>query len=144
MSLHGTYDHDNIFARILRGEAPAFKVHEDDASLAFMDLFPIARGHTLVIPKRADARNFLDLPAAEIGPFMASVQRVAKGVEKALKPDGVKLLQFNGAPSGQSVFHLHFHIVPCWTGVALGEHGRTPMAEKATLEALAKEIAGAI
>lgn len=144
MSLTGTYDRDNIFAKILRGEAPAFKVYEDDATFAFMDIFPIGRGHTLVIPKRAEARNFLELPAAEIAPFMAGVQRVARGVEKALQPDGLTLFQFNGAPAGQTVFHLHFHIVPRWEGTPLGQHGKTPMADKADLAALAQKIAAAI
>lgn len=144
MSLHGTYDRENIFAKILRGEAPAFKVYEDDATFAFLDIFPIGRGHTLVIPKRAEARNFLELPPEEIAPFMAGVQRVAKGVKKALHPDGVTIFQFNGAPAGQTVFHLHFHIVPRWDGTPLGQHGKTPMADKAILTILAQEIAAAI
>lgn len=144
MSLHGPYDQSNIFAKILRGEAPCFKAYEDDVALAFMDLFPVSRGHTLVIPKRAAARNFLDLPTDEVGPFMARVQRVAQGVERALTPDGVTIFQFNGAPAGQTVFHLHFHIVPRWEDMPMGQHGKTPMADKSELEALAAKIAASI
>jgi histidine triad (HIT) family protein len=144
MSLHGDYDAGNIFAKILRGEAPCFKAFEDEVALAFMDLFPVAKGHTLVIPKRAAARNFLELPDAEVGPYMERVQRVAKGVTRGLAPDGVTLFQFNGAPAGQTVFHLHFHIVPRWEGQPMGQHGKTPMADKAELEALAQQISAAI
>jgi len=144
MSLHGTYDQSNIFAKILRGEAPCFRAFEDDVALAFMDLFPVSRGHTLVIPKRAAARNFLELPEAEVGPFMQRVQRVVEGVTRVLDPDGVTIFQFNGAPAGQTVFHLHFHIVPRWEGVPMGQHGKTPMADKADLEPLALQISAAI
>ena len=144
MSLHGTYDQGNIFAKILRGEAPCFKAFEDEVALAFMDLFPVSRGHTLVIPKRAEARNFLELPAQEVGPYMERVQRVASGVERALKPDGLTIFQFNGAPAGQTVFHLHFHIVPRWEGAPMGQHGKTPMGDKAELEALARAISAAV
>jgi histidine triad (HIT) family protein len=143
MSLHGPYDPDNIFAKILRGEAPCFRVFEDEVALAFMDIFPVGRGHTLVIPKRAAARNLIDLPADEIGPYMARVQTVARAVAAALKPDGIAIFQFNGAPAGQTVFHLHFHIVPRWEGVAMGKHGQTPMADKDELAKLAAEIAAA-
>lgn len=144
MSLHGAYDTGNIFAKIIRGEAPCFKVFEDDVALAFMDLFPVGRGHTLVIPKRAPARNLLELPIAEIGPYMERVQRVAAAQVKALKPDGVTVMQFNGAPAGQSVFHLHFHVIPRWEGQPLGQHGKTPMADKEGLAALATQIATAL
>jgi histidine triad (HIT) family protein len=144
MSLHGTYDQGNIFAKILRGEAPCFKVFEDEVALAFMDIFPVGRGHTLVIPKRAAARNLLELPDAEIGPYMERVQRVARGMEKALAPDGLAVFQFNGAPSGQTVFHLHFHIVPRWEGTPMGQHGKTPMGDKEELAKLAVQIAAAV
>lgn len=141
MSLHGAYDDGNIFAKIIRGEAPCFKVFEDEVALAFMDLFPIGRGHTLVIPKRAQARNLIELPVAEVGPYMERVQRVAAAQVKALKPDGVTIFQFNGAPAGQTVFHLHFHVIPRWEGQPLGQHGKTPMADKDTLAKIAAEIA---
>ena len=123
MSLDGTYDAGNIFAKILRGEIPAAKVFEDAHVLAFMDVFPQARGHTLVIPKHSTARNFLDEAPEVIGPLMLGVQRVARAVRSALNPDGIVVTQFNGAAAGQTVFHLHFHIIPRWDGVALGDMG---------------------
>ena len=91
MSLHGDYDPDNIFAKILRGEIPCAKVYEDDICLSFMDAFPQSNGHTLVIPKAVTARNFLELPTDMIGPYMQRVQMIAKGVTKALSPEMRKL-----------------------------------------------------
>jgi histidine triad (HIT) family protein len=122
MSLDGAYDDANIFAKILRGEIPSAKVYEDDAVLAFMDLFPQTSGHTLVIPKVA-ARNLFDISDADLGVLMAGVKKVAAGVRKALQPDGLTILQYNGAPAGQTVFHIHFHILPRYEGVELGRHG---------------------
>ena len=103
MSLHGSYDDNNLFAKILRGEIPAVKVFEDDVALAFMDIFPQARGHLLVVPKATRARNFLELEAGKIGPYLQRVQRIAAAVEKALAPDGIVVTQFNGAPAGQTI-----------------------------------------
>ena len=143
MSLDGTYDPGNIFAKILRGEMPAVRVFEDDHVLAFMDVFPQAKGHTLVIPKHSTARNFLEETPEVIGPLMLGVQRVAKAVRAALKPDGLLITQFNGAPAGQTVYHLHFHIIPRWDGVALGRHGEG-MADTEELKALAAQIAAQI
>jgi len=143
MSLDGTYDADNIFAKILRGEMPAARVFEDDHVLAFMDVFPQAKGHTLVIPKHSTARNFLEEEPQVIGPLMLGVQRVARAVRAALKPDGLVITQFNGAPAGQTVYHLHFHIIPRWEGVALGRHGEG-MADPVELKALAAEISAMI
>lgn len=144
MSLTGVYDPANVFARMLRGEIPATKVYEDAETLAFMDLFPQSRGHVLVIPKNVQARNFLDLDPAAVAPLMLTVQKVAKAVTAALNPDGVVILQFNGAPAGQTVFHLHFHIIPRWEGEELKGHGTAPMADPQTLAALAAQIAAAI
>ena len=144
MSLAGAYDEANIFAKILRGEMPAARVFEDEIALAFMDVFPQTRGHTLVIPKGVHARNFLDFPTASIGPYMERVQRIARAVEKALQPDGLAIMQLNGGPAGQTVFHLHFHILPRWEGEAMKGHGKAPMADMATLSALAAEIAAAL
>ena len=144
MSLAGPYDDGNIFAKILRGEIPCVKVFEDEVVLAFMDLFPQSRGHALVLPKGVRARNFLDLPHEAVGPLMQRVQRVAIAAEKALKPDGLTIMQFNGAPAGQTVFHLHFHILPRYEGAALAGHGRAPQADMAELEAIAREISSAM
>jgi histidine triad (HIT) family protein len=143
MSLNGAYDPDNIFAKILRGEVPATKVYEDDDVLSFMDLFPQARGHTLVIPKSVQARNLLDIEPAALSRLIAGVQKVARAVEAALSPEGLIVTQFNGAPAGQTVFHLHFHIIPRWHGEALGGHGQR-MADVEALKALAAQIAAKI
>lgn len=141
MSLHGAYDDNNLFAKILRGEIPCVKVMEDEEALAFMDIFPQSRGHTLIVPKNVRARNFFDLPAERIAPLLARVQRVAIAVEKALKPDGVVITQFNGAPAGQTIFHLHFHVIPRFEGAPLAGHGHGAKADTAELEALARQIA---
>ena len=101
MSLDGEYDPDNIFAKIVRGEAPAAKVYEDHDTLAFMDVFPQGRGHVLVVHKRSHARNLLDVDPQDMHAVMTSVQRVARAVRAALKPDGIFIAQFNGAVSGQ-------------------------------------------
>lgn len=144
MSLDGTYDDGNIFAKILRGEAPAAKVFEDGDVLAFMDVFPQARGHTLVIPKHSKARNLLEVEPQVLGPLMLGVQRVTRAVRAALNPDGVVVTQFNGALAGQTIYHLHFHIIPRWEGVAMGRHASGGMADPAELRALAEQIAAKI
>jgi len=142
MSLDGTYDPQNIFAKILRQEVPCFKVFEDDVALAFMDLFPQTNGHTLVIPKAA-SRNFLDFPADALGTYMQSAQRVAQAVTKAMRADGLRVMQFNGAPSGQTVFHLHFHLIPVFEGGATGMHA-AQRGDDETLKANAAKIAAAL
>lgn len=139
MSLDGAYDDGNIFAKIIRGEIPGVTVWEDDQVLAFMDVFPQSRGHVLVISKTSKARNLLDAEAKTLGRLIGAVQKTARAVRTALKPDGVVVTQFNGAPAGQSVFHLHFHIIPRWDGVPLGRHGEG-MADPEELKALAAEI----
>ena len=144
MSLHGTYDDDNLFAKILRGEIPAVKVYEDDDVLAFMDIFPQARGHVLVIPKHVRARNFLDLPAERVAPLLQHVHRIAIATEKALKPDGITVTQFNGEDAGQTIFHLHFHIIPRYDGVPLAGHGHGNRADIAELTKIAQSIAAAM
>ena len=144
MSLDGAYDQGNIFAKILRGEMPAARVFEDDHVLAFMDVFPQARGHTLVIPKHSAARNLLEEEPQVLSPLILGVQRVARAVRAALNPDGIVITQFNGAPAGQTIFHLHFHIIPRWEGEALGRHAGGGMADPAELKALAEQIAAKI
>jgi histidine triad (HIT) family protein len=143
MSLAGAYDDANIFAKILRGEAPCTKVFEDEIALSFMDLFPQSPGHTLVIPKQVRARNLLDMPGDALGPYMLRVQRVARAVEKALKPDGVFLMQTNGAPAGQTVFHLHFHVIPRY-GQTPSVFAKASQADPAELKDLAAKIASAL
>lgn len=139
MSLDGAYDDGNIFAKIVRGEIPSATVWEDDQVLAFMDAFPQARGHVLVISKTSKARNLLEAEAKTLGRLIGAVQKTARAVRAALKPDGVVVTQFNGAPAGQTIFHLHFHIIPRWDGVPLGRHGEG-MADPEELKALAAQI----
>lgn len=115
------YDPQNIFAKILRGEIPCHKVYEDEAVLAFMDVMPQAPGHTLVIPK-APSRNLLDADLAALPGLIAAVQKVAVAVRKAFDAEGVTVMQFNEAAAGQTVFHLHFHIIPRQDGAPLKAH----------------------
>jgi histidine triad (HIT) family protein len=143
MNLHDPYDNTNVFARILRGELPCHKVYEDEHALAFLDLFPQSPGHTLVIPKIA-ATNILTFPAESFGPYMAAVQKVARAVHVGLEAEGLSILQFNGAAGGQSVFHLHFHIVPRHDGVPMKGHGHTTKADAADLTRQAAAIAAAL
>ncbi|TIX80783.1 MAG: HIT family protein, partial [Mesorhizobium sp.] len=116
-----TYDSSNIFAKILRGEIPSHRVYEDDAVVAFMDVVPQGPGHTLVVPK-APSRNLLDADPAVFGPLFANVQKVARAVKKAFDADGVTVMQFNEPASGQTVFHLHVHIIPRFEGIPLKPH----------------------
>ncbi len=134
------YDPQNIFAKILRGEMPCHKIFEDDVALAFMDIFPRADGHALVIPK-TPARGFLDMPPDALGPYMARVQKVAAAVKSGMNADGLTIQQFNESAGGQVVFHLHFHILPRREGVALRPPGA---GDKASIEAHAEKIRRAI
>ncbi|WP_298746241.1 HIT family protein [uncultured Brevundimonas sp.] len=144
MTLHAPYDPDNIFARILRGEIPSVKVWEDDHVLAFMDVFPQSEGHVLIVSRTSSARTLLDVEPDVLARLTAATQRTARAVVKALRPDGFQIMQFNGEAGGQTVFHLHFHIVPRWADRPLKGHGHAPMAEPATLRGLADRIAAAI
>ena len=134
-----TYDPTNIFAKIIKGELPCHKVFDDDTALVMMDIFPQSRGHTLIIPK-APSRNLLDADPAALSALMPLVQKVARAVKAATAADGVRLVQFNEASAGQTVFHLHFHIIPVYEGIALGSHGGGK-ADDGQLAALAKDIA---
>lgn len=136
------YDPDNIFAKILRGEIPAFKVYENEHTLAFMDVMPQSEGHTLVIPKTR-ARNFFDIDAEMLAHLIHSTQHVAKAVRAAFEPDGMRIIQFNEPAAGQTVFHIHFHIVPCYEGRELKGHSRD-MADKAVLAQHAERVRQAL
>lgn len=135
MSLHGDYDSQNIFAQIIRGDALCYKLYEDDDVLAFLDVFPQSFGHTLVIPKRSAARNILEVDPEALAKVMAVVQKLTRVVVAELEPAGVQIAQFNGAPAGQTVFHIHVHIVPRYAGEGLGVHA-SKKAEAAELEQL--------
>jgi histidine triad (HIT) family protein len=137
-----SYDANNIFGKILRGEIPCVKIFEDDKTLAFMDVMPEADGHVLVIPKEG-AENILDLSPQGLAAMMATTQMVAKAVDKALVPDGILLKQYNRAAAGQSVFHVHFHIVPRWEDMPMAPHGKV-MVEAARLEPIAAKIRSAL
>ena len=137
-----TYDSSNIFAKILRGQIPSVKVYEDDKTFAFMDVMPEAEGHVLVIPKEG-AENILDLSPSGLAALMATTQKVARAVDKALSPDGILLKQYNRAAAGQSVFHVHFHIVPRWEDMPLAPHGKV-MVEASRLEPIAAKIRRAL
>lgn len=116
-----SYDPSNIFAKILRGEIPSHRVYEDDAVVAFMDVMPQGPGHTLVVPK-APSRNLLDAGPSTLGPLFTVVKQVALAVKKAFGADGVTVLQFNEPASGQTVYHLHVHVIPRFEGIALKPH----------------------
>ena len=116
-----TYDDQNIFAKILRGEIPSQRVYEDDAVIAVMDVIPQGAGHTLLVP-RSPSRNLLDADPATLGSLAVAVQKVAKAVVKAFGADGVTIMQFNEPAAGQTVYHLHVHVIPRFEGVALRPH----------------------
>lgn len=136
------YDTSNIFAKILRGEIPSHRVYEDDAVVAFMDVMPQGPGHTLVVPK-APSRNLLDANPSTFGPLFAVVQKVALAVKKALDADGVTILQFNEPASGQTVYHLHVHVIPRFDGIPLKPHSGT-MEKPEVLAGNAEKIRAAL
>lgn len=144
MSLDETYDADNIFAKIVRGEMGCVKVYETDDILAFMDVFPQSKGHCLVIHKSAQATNLFDIDERSLTVIMSAVQKVAAAVKDGLKPDGVRIAQFNGAAAGQTVYHTHFHIIPVYEGEALGRHAVGGPADAETLEPIAEAIRRAL
>ncbi|OTG66296.1 HIT family protein [Acinetobacter sp. ANC 4470] len=135
------YDDQNIFARIIRNELPAIKVYEDDQVLAFMDIMPQAEGHTLVVPK-TPAVTLLDLPPEAAAYTIQIVQKIAQAMEKALDIKGVVLMQLSGAAAGQTVPHIHFHLIP--TSVhELGKHA-LHMGDQEKIKALAEKIKAAL
>ncbi|HTW35887.1 MAG TPA: HIT family protein [Rhizomicrobium sp.] len=136
------YDPNNIFARILRGELPKVAVYEDAKTLAFMDIMPSVEGHTLVVPKEP-AETLLDLSPEGAAAVMATAQKVARAVKKALDVPGIMLVQLNGTAAGQSVPHIHFHVLPRQQGLDLKLHGRT-MVDPKTLEPIAAKIRAAL
>ncbi len=136
------YDKDNIFAKILRGEAHAHTVLDEEHCLAFMDLMPQSPGHTLVIPKEP-AENLFDLSAEGLGHLIATTQRVARAVKSAFEPAGLMVLQLNGADAGQTVFHIHFHVIPRYPGEGLTLQARS-MADADDLAAHAASIRAAL
>ncbi len=137
------YDDSNLFAKILRGEIPSIKVFEDDTILVMMDIFPQSKGHTLVLPKAA-SRNLLDADPDAVAKVAAYLPLLARAVKSATGADGIRLVQFNEAPAGQSVFHLHFHLIPIYEGVELGRHASGGKADETELKELAAAIRAAL
>lgn len=127
------YDQNNIFAKILRGELPCFKVYEDDKAFAFLDIMPRAPGHTLILPK-APARNLLDIAPDDLAHVAKVAQKVAKAAMTAFSADGITVQQFNEGAGGQVVFHLHVHVIPRKAGVTM----KPPASEKEKPEVLAE------
>jgi histidine triad (HIT) family protein len=137
-----SYDPNNIFAKILRGELPCYKVYEDDKALAFLDIMPRAPGHTLVLPK-SPARNILDIGADDLTHVMTVAQKITKAAMKAFEADGVTIQQFNEGAGGQVVFHLHVHIIPRKAGAPM----KPPASAKEKPDVLAeqaKKLAAAV
>ena len=121
------YDPNNIFAKILRGEADAHVVLDEEHCLGFMDLMPQSPGHTLIIP-RAPAENIFDLSTEALGQLISTTQRVARAVRAAFNPPGMMIVQLNGVDAGQTVFHIHFHVIPRYEGEGLTLHARSVAA----------------
>lgn len=128
------YEPDNIFTKIIAGDIPSHKVYEDDETFVFMDINPRSDGHCLVIPKKG-SRNLLDAEPMTLGNLIAVTQMISQAVMKAMNANGIMIEQFNEAPAGQSVFHLHFHVVPRYEGISVKPH----MGERADDTALAAQ-----
>ncbi len=137
-----SYDPDNIFAKILRGEAPAHRVFEDEQTLAFMDVMPAAPGHTLVIPK-IEAIDLFDMTDEALAATWSTVRRVGAAVKKAFGAEGIRTFQLSGAAAGQTVFHYHAHVLPWGEGVQNASHGGQ-MADPDVLSHHAKQIIAAL
>jgi histidine triad (HIT) family protein len=137
-----TYDPTNIFSKIIKREIPAEILYESDDVLAFMDIMPQAEGHCLVIPKQGSS-NLLDADPSVFAPLFTAVQKIAQAAKAALHADGVTIMQFNGAAAGQTVFHLHIHIVPRKDGVPMKPHSGQ-MEKPEILKAHADKIRAAL
>ena len=136
------YDSNNIFAKILRGEIPSHRVYEDDHTVAFMDVMPQGTGHTLVLSK-APSRNLLDADPATLGALMQTVQKIGRAVKAAFAADGVMIVQYNEAASGQTIYHLHVHVIPRFAGVPLKPHTGT-MEDQQVLATNAEKVRRAL
>lgn len=137
-----SYDNGNIFAKILRGEIPSHKVYEDDDAICFMDVMPQAPGHALVVPK-APSRNVLDADPAVLAKILPIVQKIAIASKAAFAADGITVMQFNEPAGGQTVFHLHYHVIPRIDGVPLKSHSGK-MEDNAVLAANAAKLKAAL
>lgn len=136
------YDPNNIFAKIIAGHIPCEKLFEDKHVIAFMDIMPQSNGHCLVVPK-SPSRNLLDADPSILGHVFSHVQRLANATQKAMGADGITIMQFNEPAAGQTVFHLHIHILPRYDGVALMPH-TGQMGDMAAIKAHADKIRAAL
>ncbi|WP_114390950.1 HIT family protein [Notoacmeibacter marinus] len=136
------YDDSNIFARILRGELPAHRVYEDERCIVIMDVMPSADGHCLVVPKEP-ARNLLDADPSVLAHLIGVVQKMARAVKTAFDADGVRISQFNEEAAGQTVMHLHIHVIPMKEGESLRRHAGE-MADDELLESHAERLRSAL
>jgi histidine triad (HIT) family protein len=136
------YNPNNVFAKILRGEIPAHKVYEDEHTLAFMDVMPQSDGHALIVPK-AQAETIFDLSTDQLKDLIGITQKIAAAAKQAFQADGVTLMQFNGAAAGQTVPHIHFHVIPRYAGKALQSHARS-MADNQLLAQHATQLRSVI
>lgn len=132
---------DCIFCKIIKGEIPSFKIFEDEHAFAFLDINPIERGHTLVIPK-FHAKELFFLPPEELAGVMPAIQRTATLLKKKLGCDGMALSQLNGEAAGQTVFHVHFHLIPRYAGTPIDWTPKTPAPTMEELSALHRQILG--
>lgn len=142
MSLEGIYDENNPFALILQGKIASTRLYEDAHTVAFLDIQPQTKGHSLVISKWSKARNILEMEDEALAQVMATVKKVAAATRKALHPDGIHIAQFNGAVAGQTVFHLHVHVIPRWDGgpPSSGAHAQGQFVDAGELAILADDI----
>jgi histidine triad (HIT) family protein len=138
---HPAYDDSNIFAKILRGEVPSFRIYEDEHTLVFMDIMPRSPGHALIVPK-TPSRNLLDADPATLGPLMEVVQKIAIAAKHAFEADGIMVAQFSEQPAGQTIFHFHFHVIPRFNGVALLPEGAK--GDMMQVEANARKLRAAL
>jgi histidine triad (HIT) family protein len=133
------YDSQNVFAAILAGNAPAHRIFENDTVLAFLDIAPQGPGHTLVIPK-SGATNLFDISPDDLGSLLQAAQQVGRMLVAALGADGLEIQQLNGTAAGQTVFHLHFHLIPRFVGVPITPHAEADVVDQAELAAMAERI----
>ena len=132
------YDENNVFAKILLGEMPAHKVYENDKTLAFMDIMPVAKGHTLVIPK-TKASNIFEMDEDSLAAVSKTTKKIAKAIKQSLNPSGVIITQLNGSTAGQTVFHYHMHVIPVYDKAPFQPHPSN-VEEAKTLDLVAKKI----
>ena len=141
MPLLDDYNNDNVFAKIIRGEMPCYRIYEDESVLSFLDIFPQSEGHAIVIPKKP-SRNLLGLNSKDIGRVFGAVQRISKAVNNTLSPDGIIITQLNGSAAGQTVLHSHVHIIPCYNErIIINHNDKKPKMDEEKLSILAKKIA---